>query len=379
MRYGVHTLFGLLLMIGIVRGTPQAPRPWLAALTAIALGCWYAYGVAAAAPVPNGSRARWWYGALLALWLAAVVQSREFGWLAFVLLLLVVPLFGWPSAILIATVVTGVVSVTQAQASGWGPGVILGPVVGGLVALGTAAGYRRVVAESEHRRRLVAELLAAQNDLVVVNEELAMAQRQQGVLAERARLAHDIHDTVAQGLSSIVLLARAAGVDPSRAPDLLRTIEQAAAENLAEARRVVHDLAPGELDQALLPQALGRLLERFRTETDVEAVLHVVGAPHPTAAAHDAALLRVAQSALANVRRHAAATRVDVTLGYEGGVSLDVVDDGRGFDPDALPVPSADGGFGLRAMAARLNGLGGTFHVESQVGEGTAVAARFEA
>ncbi len=102
----------------------------------------------------------------------------------------------------------------------------------------------------------------------------------------------------------------------------------------------------------------------------------------------EAALLRVAQSALANVERHAAATRVAVTLSFLAGaaageeaVALDVVDDGRGFDPEALPAPSDDvpggtsGGFGLVAMRARLAELGGTLSVESAPGAGTAVAA----
>lgn len=378
MRYGVHALFGLLLVVGIARGVPVSPNPIPLTVTAIALGCWYAYGVAAAHAPLNTVRSRLWFLVLLGLWAAAAAQSVEFGWLAFLLLLIVVPLFPAAATAVIAVVVTGIVVATQVGSGTTAPGAVLGPVIGALVAIGTAAGYRRIVAESEDRRRLVAELMAAQDDLVIVNEELARAQRSEGVLAERARLARDIHDTLAQGFSSVVLLARAAAASPERTAELLATIEQTASDNLADARRVVQDLAPAELQHTGLPGALGRLVERFTAQTGLRTELHLVGDPAPTPTGHDTALLRVAQSALSNVRLHAGATRVDVTLGYDHGVSLDVVDDGRGFNPDSLGPPGLDGGFGLRAMAARLADLGGTFSVESAPGEGTAVAARFD-
>lgn len=383
MRYGVHVLVALLLVIGIARSALQAPWPVPAVVAGMALGCWYAYGVAASAR-PRGSAssrdpARAWFLVLVAIWAVAAALSVEYGWLAFVLLLLVVPLFGWPAVAAIAALVTGTVIATQLRSGPGGVGAVLGPVIGAVVALGTSAGYRRVIAESESRRRLVSELVAAQDDLVVVDEELAAAQHRQGVIAERARLARDIHDTLAQGFSSVVLLARAAAGSPERTAELLATIEQTASDNLAEARRVVHDLAPIELLGASLPGALARLVERFGAQSGIRTELHVVGDAYPTPPSHDTALLRVAQSALSNVRLHAMATRVDVTLGYDHGVTLDVVDDGRGFDPARVGEPSAGGGFGLRAMAARLADLGGTFGVESAPGEGTAVTARFEA
>lgn len=94
--------------------------------------------------------------------------------------------------------------------------------------------------------------------------------------------------------------------------------------------------------------------------------------------AQEVALLRIAQSALANTVRHAEATTADVTLGYLGDhVSLDIVDDGRGFDPDRLPAPDPEaGGFGLAAMRARAHALGGTLALTSAPGHGTALAAR---
>ncbi|HOB03724.1 MAG TPA: sensor histidine kinase [Propionibacteriaceae bacterium] len=379
MRFGVHVLFGILLVIGIVRGALLSSYPMVATILGMALGCWYAYGVAAAGSEIRRRAAQSWFAVLLVLWVAAVSQTTEYGWLAFVLLLLAVPLFRWPLLLVVSVVVTGVVIASQFRSGTAGPGAVLGPVVGAVVALGTSAGYRLIVVESEARRKLVAELIATQDDLVLVNEELAAAQHQRGVLAERARLARDIHDTLAQGLSSVVLLSRAASANPERSGDLLATIEQTAAENLAEARRVIYDLSPAALDNTRLPAALGQLVTRFADLSGIRTELQVVGSPVATPAAQDAALLRVAQSALSNVRLHADATRVDVTLSYDKGVSLDVVDDGRGFDPDLLPAPSQAGGYGLRAMAARLANLGGDFHVESAPGDGTAVAARFDA
>ncbi|MEU2185229.1 sensor histidine kinase, partial [Streptomyces thermolilacinus] len=98
------------------------------------------------------------------------------------------------------------------------------------------------------------------------------------------------------------------------------------------------------------------------------------GTPVPLPTPYEVALLRIAQSALANTVRHAAARRAEVTLTFmDASVTLDVVDDGCGFDP-AVCVPSADGGFGLPAMRARADSLGGTFAVESAPGQGTAVA-----
>jgi signal transduction histidine kinase len=106
-------------------------------------------------------------------------------------------------------------------------------------------------------------------------------------------------------------------------------------------------------------------------------VLHCDGEPVVLATAVEVALLRLAQGALANVRQHARATRVGITLTYsDHEVRLDVVDDGVGFDPRLVTRPSAEGaGFGLRAMHDRLAALGGTLDVESTPGSGTAVAA----
>ncbi len=202
-----------------------------------------------------------------------------------------------------------------------------------------------------------------------------MVQRETGALAERSRLARDIHDTLAQGYSSILLLARAGLARGATEAELLRQIEATAAENLVEARRVVHALSPAPLEGAPLPAAVRRLLDRLAAETGIDAHLEVVGDPQVAATPVDIAVLRLVQGALANVRQHAGAARVVVSLSYEPGELLvDVVDDGRGFDPASVGPSTDAGGFGLRAMTERVAAIGGRLSVESAPGEGTAIA-----
>ncbi|MGW6703437.1 sensor histidine kinase [Streptomyces sp. NPDC054956] len=211
------------------------------------------------------------------------------------------------------------------------------------------------------------------------------------MLRERTRLAAELHDTVAQGLTSMRMLLDAADRqwtrEPVRARQLVRQAAEAASENLEEARRLIRDLAPPELDGSSLPEAVRRLCEgargaRFRLE----------GEPRPLGAAVEGAALRAVQGALANVRAHARASNTVVTLTYQAGaLNLDVWDDGIGFAPDAGPggQPAAElagqsagrsgrpsGGDGLRLLRRRVGHLGGRAVVESTPGGGTVVSVR---
>lgn len=329
------------------------------------------------APVETSRSARGglpWFVVLVLCWLGLLWLSPDFSWVAFALFLLAIHLLPTPAALGTIAALTACVVVSQVSAGVPSPGRVVGPIV----AAGAGLIYRRILAESESRRRLVAELVVAQDDLVAVHDELAATQREAGVLTERQRLARDIHDTLAQGLSSIVLLSRAglAGDDTSRA-DVLRQIEATAADNLEEARRVVHALTPASLEEAPLPTALGRLLQRLREQTSLTTSMDVDGDMTTLGTSGEVALLRVAQSALSNVRLHSGARRVAVTLTNTGdAVMLDVVDDGRGFDPARLDAAPLGGtGFGLRAMRERLATLGGTLEVDSSPGEGTTLTA----
>ncbi len=209
-------------------------------------------------------------------------------------------------------------------------------------------------------------------------EELAATARRAGVLEERQRLARELHDTVAQGLTSVVTHLEAAEQAVGERPELARThldtARRAAREGLGELRRSVHALRPDLLAGAPLPDALRAVADRWSADHGVPAQVRVTGDPVPLPPDTDVALLRTVQEALANTARHARAHRVVVSLSYLGdSVTLDVDDDGVGFA--GTPAPRADGGFGLVAMRERIAAVGGRLDVESVPGEGTTVAA----
>jgi signal transduction histidine kinase len=252
------------------------------------------------------------------------------------------------------------------------------------VVIATVFGYQGLHAESEQRRRLIFELDRTRS-------ELAAVEHRAGVMDERERLAREIHDTLAQGLSSIQLLLRAANrsldpqrqVDPARAWGLVEQARHEAQENLAEARRFVRALAPGDLEESTLAGALQRLCQTTSSRTGMAVAFHEVGPATPLATPVEVALLRIAQSALGNTTQHSRATRADVTLTVmDTAVTLDVVDNGIGFDTSApvprTPVTGGSGGFGLRSMTSRAAELGGILSVESQPGRGTAVSVLFD-
>ncbi|MDF8266429.1 sensor histidine kinase [Luteipulveratus flavus] len=378
MQLAMHGLFVLLLAVGTVRAVQVGDHlPWVV-LACAAIALWYAAGLVAA-PGARPLVGRVWLLGLVALWGVAVLLSAELSWVAFALFFLVLHLLPRVPALLVVAAITVVVIAVQLADGDGGSAAarVIGPSFGALVAIGVAWVYSRLREESEERRRLVHELTVARDDLLSTYDELAVAQRQAGVLAERSRLARDIHDTLAQGFSSIVLLSRAglAG-DAVRLRGLIEQIERTAATGLADARTVVQALTPDELEEAPLPAALGRLLDRLHEQTGIRTDLVVDGEPRALPTAVEVALLRIAQGALANVRQHAAADRVTLTITYQDDATqLDVVDDGRGFDPSDTPIRSNGSGFGLRAMRERLTGLSGTLAVESTPGDGTAVAA----
>ena len=211
-----------------------------------------------------------------------------------------------------------------------------------------------------------------------LHAQLLTQARAAGVLDERQRIAREIHDTLAQGLAGILTQLQAAEADLA-APDSRRRVATAMAlarENLAEARRTVRAVAPAPLaDAAGLPDAVGGVVRRWREAHGIAAAADVAGDPCPLPAETEAALLRAAQEALANVAKHARAGRVGVTLTYlEDGVALDVRDDGVGFDPGSVPEPLSGSGFGLAGMRQRIERLGGRFAVESEAGSGTALS-----
>jgi signal transduction histidine kinase len=238
--------------------------------------------------------------------------------------------------------------------------------------------------QNERRKQLVAELSEANRQLEAamtenagLHEQLLTQAREAGISDERQRMAREIHDTLAQGLTGIITQLQAAA-QPGEAADRDRRVEAAirlARESLSEARRSVHELRPEPLETARLGEALGEVARRWSALHAVPAAVTTTGVPRLMPPDVEVTLLRTAQEALANVAKHANATRVGLTLSYmEDEVALDVRDDGVGFDPASL-TESADGGFGLTAMRQRVERLAGTLEIESEPGTGTAISA----
>ncbi|MET8682795.1 sensor histidine kinase [Streptomyces sp. NPDC004732] len=253
---------------------------------------------------------------------------------------------------------------------GWSPQFLTGNAVFTVVAYAAGVGlglwvYRFVGQSNERQERLTTEL-------AVTQEELAAAYQQQGAAEERERLAREIHDTLAQGFASIVVLAEAARAatvtDPVRCAEQLTSIEQTARENLAEARVLVGSAPVSGVAPGSLATTLRRTLDRFVQDTGltVTAELPDMDLDQRTRVA----LLRCTQESLANVRKHSGASTVGVVLTeLAGGVELEITDDGCGF------VVGESSGFGLDGMRRRLAELDGELAVTSSLGDGTRVLA----
>ncbi|MDP8948119.1 MAG: TIGR04086 family membrane protein [Actinomycetota bacterium] len=229
--------------------------------------------------------------------------------------------------------------------------------------------------------------VAAQVALALENLHLVEAARragqQAGILLERQRLAREIHDTLAQSLIGIItnLTAVESSRDAGDDATFVHHLEDAkriGRESLSETRRLVWALRPESLDRRTLPEALDELARVWTRETGTEASVFATGTSQPLLPETEVALLRVTQEALSNVRKHARAARVNITLSYmDDRIVLDVMDDGVGFDPAQLKtsMEARDGsGFGLTAMRERVEELGGALIVESTPGEGTTIA-----
>ncbi|MFC8505206.1 sensor histidine kinase [Streptomyces sp. NPDC057411] len=364
----MHLAFFLLLGASLARFLLRHPwedrSPWIVALSG-ALASLYLLG-----PV-LGTRATprriAWLGTVVAVWMVLVVLAPSFAWCA-------VPLFYTglrtlpPRAALgLVALLTVFVVAAQVKLShdGWDPNLIIAPPA--VAAIATAV-FVHAQRQADRQRALI-------DDLIRTRSQLAATERREGTLAERQRLSMEIHDTLAQGLSSQQMLLQAADRtwdgDPATARRHVRTAESIAERNLAEARRFVHDLAPADLAGG------GGLEEALRgLATRESAAFRVDGTPVALPDRVQSALLRIAQGALANIREHAGATSAALTLTYlDDQVVLDVADDGRGFEPSPVRPDSGVRGHGLPAMRVRAQQLGGTLTIESAPGEGTVLSA----
>ncbi|MER6161182.1 sensor histidine kinase [Streptomyces sp. NPDC001868] len=287
----------------------------------------------------------------------------------------------------------GAVTVAGAQSGGLPPRGLTQWIVFAAL-LGANSGLQMVVAhltEQEEQRtrertatiaeleRTNAALQRALDENAALHAQLLVQAREAGVADERRRLAAEIHDTIAQGLTGIIAQLQVV----ANAPDLgiarthLARASDLARHSLGEARRSVHNLAPVALEHDGLPEALKKTVTEWAERTGTRAEFTATGRVEPLHDEVSATLLRIAQEALSNTARHAAAGRVGVTLTFLGDeVILDIRDDGRGFDPRALPERTRTGGFGLDGMRVRAERIAGALTLESEPGHGTALSAR---
>ncbi|WP_354188058.1 sensor histidine kinase [Arthrobacter sp. UYCu712] len=416
LRVCLHSGFAVLLLVAVVRllgaGPGSGDVDWPALGLAPVLAAVYVLGTVlekhhSADPSRFDPRpySAWWLGAVCLLWLLLIWASADFVWLAFPLFFLqlhVLPLRLALPAIALSTLLV-IVALWFHNAGADGGALqlpmVLGPAFGAAFAVVTGLAYRALYLEAENQR------LAAE-ELRRTRAELARSQHDAGALAERARLAREIHDTLAQGFSSIVLMGRSAekaldDADTARARDRLRTVQETASANLAEARNFVRGLQPPALAESSaensaenpeenppedpLVNSLRRLCEKTETEAAARGArlrcrFDLEGAPVELPNPYRTTLLRAAQASLANVWVHARAGTAVVTLSFLGSeVAMDIYDDGAGFEPSAVTDPAGrpDGsGYGLKSLQERVAALAGSLDIESAPGEGTVVAIR---
>lgn len=223
--------------------------------------------------------------------------------------------------------------------------------------------------------------IGAQIGLVLDNIRLLAQAKETGVLQERQRMAREIHDTLAQGFTSIVMHLEAAeqGLpeDVSIVQRHLNQARQTARDSLGQARRVVDDLRPEVLESAPLHEAISRVVNNWQAHSSISTNFEAIGNNQPLHPEVEVTLLRGVQEALANVRKHAQAKQVSVTLSYLSDVViLDVADDGVGIEATQSGERPLSGGFGLIAMRERVAELGGDVTIDSEPQDGTTLAIR---
>lgn len=301
--------------------------------------------------------------ATLVLFAAGTLATSTVSYLLFMLcpvIFLVLPI----RAALVAVVCANLLPLLTAVNGGgvdWYVLTDLGPIflMTAVASVWLGLWIQRIAQQSSERAALIAELESSR-------AEVTRLSREAGAAEERARLAGEIHDTLAQGFTSIITLLQAA--DPGLRDERLALAVRTARENLAESRALIAALAPSALGAGSLQDAVRRQVSRFTEECGLAATFRLTGESRALPTAAEVVLLRAAQEALANVRRHAGAREAAVVLAYQPDrVRLVVRDDGDGFDP------AAAGGFGLAGMRARAEQVGGVLAVRSGPGAGTTI------
>ncbi|MEV7341946.1 sensor histidine kinase [Streptomyces sp. NPDC093544] len=375
-----HVAFFLVVGASLVRlARLNSPLCWHIVTVSALLALAYAGGPALSSRLGPLGRGSWILSLLvlwtLLIWIAPVPLTPDYVWCAVPLACVALRALGNRSAAVAVAVITVVLALALIRSHGpFGTELVLIPVA---AVWGTVALYRAQQRDAAVRQRLVEELRDTR-------DVLARQQRQAGVLAERTRIARDLHDTLAQDLAGGLMLLQAAERDWEKRPDVARTRVRAVADgldtNLTETRRILRDLTPSDVAETGLEGALRLLCDRSRAGgTAAHVRFRSVGQHQPVIDEHLAgALFRVAQSSLANVREHSHAVNVLITLRRQPHqVDLEVSDDGIGFAPAGILVTDArtGRGFGLPAARARLREYGGDLDVSSAPGGGTTIRA----
>lgn len=373
LRLGLHVLFASLILFVVARTIftesryPAVILGLLGILTVV-----YAVGLVFARQLSAPVRplaGRIWLLCLTGVWFVLVWFAPDAAYLAFPMSFLYLHLFPRVAAVFGVLLTAFLAIVGLAFHHGLNLGGVIGPLVGAAVAILMGFGYESLSREALARESLLAELLATER-------ELASSQREAGVLAERARLAREIHDTVAQGLSGIQILLHAAERADPDGPSIkhVQLARETAASTLSEARRFIRELTPAALENQGLAAALGRLPATSWVPDSLEVTVDVSDCSHVPMPIQTA-VLRIAQGALANVVQHAQASRASIEVSSSADVIImRVSDDGRGFDLDNVAVASPHEGntsFGLAAAQERVNQLDGTLTITTSLGHGT--------
>lgn len=239
-------------------------------------------------------------------------------------------------------------------------------IILGLLIISTIIGafIASIIKQSTDRQRLIVELTRSRANLMKV-------EREAGRLTERQRIARDIHDSLAQHFTSIIMqLSAAKHSTPETVQSAIQQAQDAAREGLNEIRRIVWDMQPEQFEKASLVEAVEELAARWSAENNIQVKMKVTGIPRSLTSSAETTLLRILQEALHNINKHALAKNVNITFSFmEDIFVMDIADDGVGFDPSK----NSDG-FGMKTMRERTEELSGTLTIESERGTGTAIA-----
>ncbi len=319
-----------------------------------------------------------WLSAVTAVWISDMTISPVAIYWVFLLFFVSLRAFNDWRGLLFVAIDLAIAIIFQIP-TGLTLGGIMGPALSAVVVVAINYAFTTIGRVSRERLLLIDELLSTR-------EQLAESEREAGIAQERERLAHEIHDTVAQNLSSIQMLLHAAERDLGNLDVAEEELEQplrrmeaarrAASNNLAETRAMIAALTPAGLREASISEALERIAADFAHASDMDIQVETHGEPQKLPMRVEAGLLRIAQGAVSNAVQHSGASRVRVTLTHEPEeIRLDVVDNGVGFDVAAQAgKPAGLGHLGLDAMRSRAAELGGELTIESAPGGPTALS-----